>query len=142
MINFVSETVLVGSNAASHWFWPTRSCPSFSALAAHTGILGAIALFLVQHLPETNYRSLTLGFLALCVYCCLGSSFRRTGPFSLVVLLAGILIASTTNLAAHGVKMLGEVPRGLPALGLPSVSAADLNELLPLAMACFLRHAV
>jgi MFS superfamily sulfate permease-like transporter len=34
--------------------------------------------------------------------------------------------------------MLGHVPRGLPAPGLPAVYWHDLNELLPLALACFL----
>jgi MFS superfamily sulfate permease-like transporter len=38
--------------------------------------------------------------------------------------------------------MLGEVPQGLPPLGLPGVRWSDLNELLPLAMACFLLGAV
>ena len=39
-------------------------------------------------------------------------------------------------------KMLGEVPQGLPPIGLPAVNVSDLNELLPLAMACFLLGAV
>ena len=39
-------------------------------------------------------------------------------------------------------KLLGEVPQGLPALGLPAIQWADLNELLPLAFACFLLGAV
>jgi MFS superfamily sulfate permease-like transporter len=34
------------------------------------------------------------------------------------------------------------VPRGIPRIGLPDVSQRDLNELLPLAMACFLLGAV
>jgi MFS superfamily sulfate permease-like transporter len=38
--------------------------------------------------------------------------------------------------------MLGEVPQGLPPLRLPDVHWSDLNELLPLAMACFLLAAV
>jgi MFS superfamily sulfate permease-like transporter len=38
--------------------------------------------------------------------------------------------------------MLGEVPKGLPLLGIPAVHWADLNELLPLAFACFLLGAV
>jgi MFS superfamily sulfate permease-like transporter len=40
------------------------------------------------------------------------------------------------------VKLLGEVPQGLPSLGLPAVRPGDLNELLPLALACFLLGAV
>ena len=38
--------------------------------------------------------------------------------------------------------MLGEVPQGLPSIGLPAVSWNDVNEMLPLAMACFLLGAV
>jgi MFS superfamily sulfate permease-like transporter len=40
------------------------------------------------------------------------------------------------------VKLLGAVPQGLPPLDLPAVRWADLNELLPLALACFLLGAV
>ena len=39
-------------------------------------------------------------------------------------------------------KLLGEVPQGLPAIGLPAIHWADLNDLLPLAIACFLLGAV
>jgi MFS superfamily sulfate permease-like transporter len=46
------------------------------------------------------------------------------------------------GLEARGVSLLGEVPRGLPALGLPAIHWADLNELLPLALACFMLGAV
>jgi MFS superfamily sulfate permease-like transporter len=39
--------------------------------------------------------------------------------------------------------LLGEVPQGLPAFGLPAINwAEDLNKLLPLAFACFLLGAV
>ena len=35
-------------------------------------------------------------------------------------------------------KLLGELPQGLPAIGLPAIRWEDLNDLLPLALACFL----
>jgi MFS superfamily sulfate permease-like transporter len=38
--------------------------------------------------------------------------------------------------------MLGDVPRGLPGLRLPAVGWNDANDLLPLAIACFLLGAV
>jgi len=46
------------------------------------------------------------------------------------------------GLDARGVKLLGEVPQGLPAFGLPAIHWADWDELLPLAFACFLLGAV
>jgi len=36
------------------------------------------------------------------------------------------------------VKVLGEVPQGMPPFGLPAVHLSDINNLLPLALACFL----
>src|SRR5437773_2765208 len=41
-----------------------------------------------------------------------------------------------------GVALLGEVPRGLPMPAVPLVGRADVNALLPLAMACFVLAAV
>lgn len=55
---------------------------------------------------------------------------------------ASIIVASITNLTDHGVKVLGEVPGGFPDLGLPAVTWGHINELLPLAMACFLLASV
>jgi MFS superfamily sulfate permease-like transporter len=46
------------------------------------------------------------------------------------------------GLADRGVKTLGDVPRGIPVPGLPNVEWSDVNELLPLAIACFLLGAV
>jgi MFS superfamily sulfate permease-like transporter len=60
----------------------------------------------------------------------------------LFVVLGGIVASSALSLDARGVAMLGEVPKGLPAIGLPAIRWEDLNELLPLALACFLLGAV
>ena len=53
-----------------------------------------------------------------------------------------MLAARVMDLDAQGVALLGEVPQGLPSLGLPAVSRADLNELLPIALAGFVLGAV
>jgi sulfate permease, SulP family len=60
----------------------------------------------------------------------------------LFVVVGGIVASGLLGLEARGVKLLGEVPQGLPAIGLPAIHWADVNELLPLAFACFLLAAV
>jgi MFS superfamily sulfate permease-like transporter len=52
------------------------------------------------------------------------------------------VVAAIFGLDARGVKLLGEVPRGLPHMRLPAVGWNDVNNLLPLAFACFLLGAV
>jgi len=49
-----------------------------------------------------------------------------------------IVAARWLHFDQRGVALLGEVPRGLPMLSLPLVSRADVNTLMPLAMACFI----
>ena len=46
------------------------------------------------------------------------------------------------HLDERGVALLGDVPQGLPMPALPSVTRADIHEILPLAMACFMLAAV
>jgi MFS superfamily sulfate permease-like transporter len=72
----------------------------------------------------------------------LGKVFLGKKPVALFVVIGGIVAASAMSLDARGVKLLGNVPQGLPMLGLPAIQWADLNHLLPLAFACFLLGAV
>ena len=72
----------------------------------------------------------------------LGKKLLPNKPVALFVVIGGIVAASWLGLGALGVKMLGEVPKGIPLPSLPSVSHADVHELLPLALACFLLGAV
>ena len=72
----------------------------------------------------------------------LGKIFLKNKPVALFVVIGGIVAASAFSLSARGVKLLGKVPQGLPPIGLPAIHWDDLNELLPLAFACFLLGAV
>jgi len=82
-----------------------------------------------------------VGGIALAVLI-LGKIFLNHKPVALFVVIGGIIAASTFALEAHGVKLIGAVPQGIPPLRLPAISWHDLNQLLPLAFACFLLGSV
>src|SRR5437773_8337013 len=46
------------------------------------------------------------------------------------------------SLGTRGVNLIGSVPQGIPPLRIPAVQWHDLNQVLPLAFACFLLGAV
>jgi MFS superfamily sulfate permease-like transporter len=94
-----------------------------------------------KHLHETNPAALAVGGAALAVLI-LGKLFLKNKPVALVVVVGGIVASSALSLDARGVKLLGDVPQGLPAIGLPAIQWSDLNSLLPLAFACFVLGAV
>ncbi len=141
VVNFVSETVLVGFKSGIAFFLASTQLPKLCGFKGSHGDFWERTQHFVSHLQETNPTSLLLGLGALLVLV-LGKFFFKNKPVALFVVITSILIASMLDLTSHGVKMLGEVPQGLPTLGLPRVTKSDLNELLPLAMACFLLGAV
>jgi MFS superfamily sulfate permease-like transporter len=59
-----------------------------------------------------------------------GPWLARSVPWALLVLLAGLAVSNAFDLSAHGVEVVGPVPRGLPTPGVPSVAAADIPRLL------------
>jgi MFS superfamily sulfate permease-like transporter len=94
-----------------------------------------------EHIGETHALSLWLGLAALAVLLA-GKRLLPGRPVALVVVALGIAATSVYDLHARGVKVLGEVPQGLPPFGLPDIGLADLDGLVPIAMACFLLAAV
>jgi MFS superfamily sulfate permease-like transporter len=112
----------------------------FGFHAAHGNFWHNSGHFLRQ-LGETNYTSLLLGGIALAAIFS-GKVLFKNKPVALFVVIGGIVASSVFALDHRGVALLGSVPAGLPALGLPAIHWHDLNELLPLALACFLLAAV
>ena len=59
-----------------------------------------------------------------------GQWLARAVPWALLVLVAGLAVSTALDLGAHGVEVVGPVPRGLPTPAVPSVAAADVPALL------------
>ena len=141
IVSFISESVMVGFKCGVALFLASTQLPKlFGIHGAHGNFWQNSAAFFT-HLHETNSTALLLGLSALAALI-LGKFFLAHKPVALFVVIGGIGASSLLGLEARGVKLLGEVPQGLPALGLPVLDWADLNNLLPLAFACFLLGAV
>ena len=140
-VSFISESVMIGFKAGVALHLASTQVPKlFGVKGGHGDFWERMHVFL-QHVGETNVASLLIGGAAL-VFILLGKKLLPNKPVAIFVVIGGIVAASVTDLGAHGVKLLGEVPRGLPVPSLPAVHHADLRELLPLALACFLLGAV
>ncbi len=142
IVNFISESVMVGFKCGVALFLASTQLPKlFGVHGAHGNFWENSGTFL-KNLGETNPASLTVGGIALAVLV-LGKIFLKNKPVALFVVVGGILAAGWLDLDARGVKLLGEVPSGLKGvIGIPQIKWSDLNDLLPLAFACFLLGAV
>lgn len=141
LVTFVSETVLIGFKVGVALTLASTQLPKLLGISGAHGGFWECAHHLVRHLHETNPAALAVGGAALAVLV-LGKLLLKNKPVALFVVIGGILVAGVADLGARGVSLLGDVPSGLPMPGLPAVHRDDLNDLLPLAMACFLLGAV
>lgn len=141
LVSFISETVLVGFKCGVALTLASTQIPKLLGISGAHGGFWTCSHHLLTHLHETKWASLAVGLSALAVLVA-GKHVLKNKPVALVVVVGGIIAADALDLGAQGVKLLGEVPQGLPTVGVPHVSWDDLNDLLPLAMACFLLGAV
>ncbi|MCE9544299.1 MAG: SulP family inorganic anion transporter [Planctomycetia bacterium] len=137
IVNFISDGVMVGFKCGVALFLASTQLPKLFGFAGEHGNFWENSAYFLKHLNQTNALALGVGVAALATLV-LGKVFLKNKPVALLVVAGGIAAASLFRLDTHGVKLLGEVPQGLPRMGLPAIQWSDLNAVLPLALACFL----
>ena len=137
VVNFISESVMTGFKCGVGLFLASTQLPKLFGVHGAHGSFWENSGFFLKHVPETHPAALLTGGIALAILV-LGKIILKNKPVALFVVIGGVIAASVFSLEARGVKLLGNVPQGLPAIGFPAVYWHDLNELLPLAIACFL----
>ena len=141
IVNFISESVMVGFKCGVALFLASTQLPKLFGFHGAHGDFWENARHFLTNLHETNRASLAIGLTALTILI-LGKIFLRHKPVALIVVIGGIIASALLGLGNKGVNLLGDVPQGLPVVGIPDVYWSDVNALLPLALACFLLAAV
>lgn len=141
IVRFISEGVMVGFKCGVALFLASTQLPKLCGFHGSHGDFWENSGHFLTNLHETNAAALTIGGAALAMLV-IGKIWFSNKPVAMVVVVAGIAVSSWLALDARGVKLLGEVPQGLPGLSLPTFERSQLNQLIPLAVACFLLAAV
>jgi SulP family sulfate permease len=137
IINFISETVLVGFKAGAAITIGLTQLPKlFGVKGGGENFLDRI-ITLFQQLPDTNTSVLLFGIVAIIILI-IGEKIFPGKPIAILVVIASILLLSTTSLVNHGFSTVGVIPTGLPQFHLPTLHIKDVDGVLPLALACFL----
>jgi len=141
VVDFISESVMLGFKAGVALNLAISQLPKLFGFGDTPGSFWRRSAGFLAHLGQTNAVALALGLVALAILL-LGKQFLANKPVGLFVFIGGIVFASLVRVDTRGVKLLGEVPQGLPPLDIPAVHWSDLNQLLPVTIACFLLAAV
>lgn len=137
IINFISETVLVGFKAGAAITIGLTQLPKlFSIKGGGDNFLERI-IALFQQLPDMNTAVFIFGVAAIIILV-VAEKMLPGRPVAILIVVLSIVLISTTSLGLYGFSTVGAIPTGLPEFHLPSLRIKDVDGVLPLAMACFL----
>jgi sulfate permease, SulP family len=137
MINFISETVMVGFKAGAALTIMLTQLPKMLGVTGGGHDTFSRLSILIKQLPETNLYVLIFGILAFA-FILTGERMFHGKPIAIIVVVLAILLISFTPLASHGFKTVGVIPAGLPRFHVPSLIWTDIQSVVSLAFACFL----
>lgn len=137
IINFISDTVMLGFKAGAALAIATTQLPKLFGVPGGGSNFFSRLVVLAQQWPHFNYYVLAFGIIVLLLLI-LGEKFFPGRPIAILVVIASILVVTLTPLGNIGLSTVGLIPAGLPQFHIPGFDAADLDEIFPLAFACFL----
>jgi sulfate permease, SulP family len=126
---FLSKPVVEGFVFGLAIFVTVRQLPKLFGIEAGGGDTVHQLVRVLGHLGDTSGATLAVGAGALVLLFGI-ERFAPKVPGGLVALVLGIVIGGAFHLSDHGVAIVGEVPSGLPSVGIPSVPAAHLPALM------------
>ncbi len=137
LMSFVSETILLGFKAGAALTIALTQLPKLFGVAGGGDHFFERLWILGGQLPQTNLAVLTFGLIALGLLLA-GDKFLPGRPVALAVVVLSIVVMSVTSLEGAGLKIVGDLPQGLPGISWPSLHVRDVDGVIPLAFACFL----
>jgi sulfate permease, SulP family len=126
---FLSLPVMAGFVFGLAIFVTVKQLPKLFGIEGSEGNTIRQFVHLLTHLDETSGATLAVGASALALLFGL-KRFAPKVPGGLVALALGILVSGILDLSQHGVAIVGDVPRGLPSLGLPDIQSGDAVTLI------------
>ncbi|GEM_PF-42062 len=137
IINFISETVLVGFKAGAAITIGLTQLPKLFGVAGGGESFFSRIENLANQLPETNAIVLVFGLVALFLLF-FGDKLLPGKPVAIVIVALSVLAITFTPLGTMGFKTVGLIPSGLPKFTFPAFNLSDVGSIIPLAFACFL----
>src|ERR1700722_20192433 len=137
LANFLSRTVLLGFLTGVGIQVAIGQLPDMLGITAsspHTLVkLGET----VAALPQAQGLTVAVSLGVIAVMMAAQRITRRI-PGALIAVVGAIIVSRVAHLAAHGVSVLGYIPRGLPAFSLPALGLHDTLALLGTSASIFI----
>ena len=136
LANFLSRTVLIGFLTGVGVRVAIGQLPDMLGVPPGRGSTPSRLVDTLSQAPDAQRGAVLASFAAIVTWVGLRRLAPRV-PAALVVVVGAILVSQAADLSAHGVAVLGDVPRGLPHLSVPAFGLHDVARLLGVSASMF-----
>jgi sulfate permease, SulP family len=133
LVNFLSHAVISGFTSAAALIIGLSQLKHLMGLSIPRGSVFLTLSEAAKNITDTNIITLLIGLGSIAILLFFKMKMKKF-PAPLVVVVGGTLLVSFLNLQDKGVKIVGEVPMGLPVMSLPAMSFEAIMSLLPIAL--------
>lgn len=137
LASFLSRTVLLGFLTGVGIQIAIGQLPDMLGVSVSSPHTLVVLGKTVAALPQAQGLTVAVSLGVIAVMMAVRRITRRI-PGALIAVVGAIIASWVAHLAAHGVSVLGYVPRGLPAFGLPAFGLHDTLALLGTSASIFL----
>ena len=142
LVNFISESILTGFKAGAALVIAATQLPKLLGVSGGGDDFFERLWLLLRQANSTHSITLAIGVVAVSMLLA-GNRLLPGRPVALVVVLVSLFAVWAGGLDRHGVRIVGEIPAGLPQFRWPasdlwSLPLPEVRQLVRLAAACFL----
>jgi len=130
--DFLSKPVLVGYMTGAALILVSTQLGKLFGFKTTEHDFFPLLMELIRRIPETHFVTLGFGVGSIILLVVLQRLVPRA-PGPLVITAIGLFLSIAFRLSERGVRVIGDVPAGLPAFRLPAVSLHDVRDLVPAA---------
>ncbi|CAG2531721.1 SulP family [Maribacter dokdonensis] len=135
LVNFLSKPVISGFTSAAAIiivFSQMKHLLGISVIGSNRIYKTVINIF--YKLGEINYVDFSIGLVGIALL--LGfKKWAKNIPGILIIVVLGIVAVYFFQLETYGIKLVGNVPSGLPSFIMPTLNIEDVKQLAPIAIA-------
>lgn len=132
LVNFLSKPVISGFTSAASLIIGLNQLKHLLGIDIHrNNKIQFLVVEAIQHLKEINWLTTTIGIGSIIIIL-LFKKYLKKIPAALVVVVLGIVVVKLFHLDQYGVKIVGEIPKGLPQFRLPVFDKDIILKLLPI----------
>jgi sulfate permease, SulP family len=137
LADFLSRTVLIGFLTGVGIQVAIGQLPGLLDLQGGGRDPIAQILVVARGLPHVN--PLTIGISgAVSITIWLFDKFMPKVPGALLAVVGSIIASWLFDFASRGVSIVGNIPMGLPSLGLPAVEWSEIPQIVGIALSCWI----